>query len=233
MVIPDDVLKGMNTKRSIVIACPTVIEELKPLLPPTVRARVLDFGLHVNPENLRRTLQDEINAADGKAGAVILGYGLCSNAVVGLRTAHSTLVIPRVDDCIALFLGSTRAYREQSRQTPGTYYLTKGWIEVSDTPFEEYKRLVERYGKQRADHVMAVMLKHYTRLAYINTGPNDQEQYRRIARRTAKQFNLRFEEIPGSMALIRKMIQGPWDDDFIVAPPGYTITLSDFKLNDT
>lgn len=222
---------GMNTNLSIVIACPTVIEELRPLLPPTISARVLDFGLHVNPENLRKTLQDEIRAVDGTAETIVLGYGLCSNAALGLNTTHSTLVIPRVDDCIALFLGSSRAYREQSRQTPGTYYLTKGWIEVSDTPFEEHKRLVERYGRERADRVMAVMLKHYTRLAYIDTGRNDQERYRRHARQTAQKFNLRFEEIPGSLNLIRKMIQGPWDDDFIVAPPGHTITLNDFKLN--
>jgi hypothetical protein len=185
----------------------------------------------VNPENLRKTLQDEISSVDGAAETIVLGYGLCSNAALGLKTTHSTLVIPRVDDCIALFLGSTRAYREQSRQTPGTYYLTKGWIEVSDTPFEEHKRLIERYGQERADRVMDVMLKHYTRLAYIDTGRNDQERYRRHARRTAKKFNLRFEEIPGSLDLIRKMIQGPWDDDFIVAPPGHTITLNDFKLN--
>jgi hypothetical protein len=221
----------MNTNLSIFIACPTVIEELRPLLPPTISARVLDFGLHVNPENLRKTLQDEISSVDGAAETIVLGYGLCSNAALGLNTMHSTLVIPRVDDCIALFLGSTRAYREQSRQTPGTYYLTKGWIEVSDTPFEEHKRLIERYGQERADRVMDVMLKHYTRLAYIDTGRNDQERYRRHARRTAKKFNLRFEEIPGSLDLIRKMIQGPWDDDFIVAPPGHTITLNDFKLN--
>jgi hypothetical protein len=223
--------KEYGSHLSIVIACPTVIEELRPLLPPAMEARVLDFGLHVNPESLRKTLQDEINAADGAADIIILGYGLCSNAVVGLNTAHSTLVIPRVDDCIALFLGSTQAYREQTRQTPGTYYLTKGWIEVSDTPFEEHKRLVERYGQERADHVMAVMLKHYTRLAYIDTGQNDQEHYRRHARQTAEQFNLRFEEIPGSLALIQKMVRGSWDDDFIVAPPGHIVTLDDFKLN--
>lgn len=221
----------MDTNLSIIIACPTVIEELRPLLPPTISARVLDFGLHVNPENLRKTLQEEISSVDGTAETVVLGYGLCSNAALGLNTTHSTLVIPRVDDCIALFLGSTRAYREQSRQTPGTYYLTKGWIEVGDTPFEEHKRLVERYGRERADRVMAAMLKHYTRLAYIDTGRNHQERYRRHARRTAQKFNLRFEEIPGSLDLICKMIQGPWDDDFIVAPPGYTITLDDFKLN--
>jgi len=55
--------------------------------------------------------------------------------------------VPRVDDCIAIFLGSRAAYADQCHQEPGTYYLTKGWIEVGDTPFAEHERLVERYGR--------------------------------------------------------------------------------------
>jgi hypothetical protein len=220
----------MATDRTIVIACPTVIEELKPLLPPEIDVRTLDFGLHVNPEKLRQVLQAEIDSVDNEETTIILGYGLCSNAAVGLRTVHSTLVIPRVDDCIAIFLGSTQTYRDQARKAPGTYYLTKGWIEVSDTPFEEHKRMVERYGKQQADRLMSIMLKNYTRLAYIDTGCENQAQYREHARKTADQFNLNYEEIPGSLDLIRKMIQGPWDEDFVVAPPGQVVSFADFKL---
>jgi len=220
----------MSNPRPIVIACPTVIEEMQPLLPAGFKTRVLDFGLHVNPDRLRTTLQRAIDEAAKEADTIILGYGLCANAVVGLVPSNSTLVIPRVDDCIAIFLGSTAAYREQSQKVPGTYYLTKGWIEVGDTPFEEHKRLVDKYGKQRADRMIALMLKNYTRLAYIDTGQADQKGYRRYARRTAEQFNLRYEEISGSRALVRKMIHGPWDDDFIVVRPGQTVELTDFSI---
>ncbi len=219
----------MPVESRMVIACPTVIEEMQPLLPSGVKTRVLDFGLHVNPDNLRQTLQQAIDAASDEAGTIILGYGLCANAVVGLTAAKSTLVVPRVDDCIAIFLGSTTAYREQSQKEPGTYYLTKGWIEVSDTPFEEHQRLIEKYGQTRADRMMGLMLKNYTRLAYIDTGRTNQKHYQQYARRTAEQFNLRYEEIPGSRALVRKMVEGPWDDDFIVVRPGQTIKLADFR----
>ena len=73
-------------------------------------------------------------AAAPKVGTIILGYGLCSRAVVGLRAEGCTLVVPRVDDCIAIFLGSGDAYRTQHCSEPGTYYLTKGWIEAGDAP---------------------------------------------------------------------------------------------------
>lgn len=223
----------MTSTRIKVIACATVIEEILPLLPSGMTYEVLDFGLHLYPEKLRHTLQEAINTASLEADIIILGYGLCSLAVVGLKATNCTLVVPRVDDCIAIFLGSYAAYKEQSSKEPGTYYLTKGWIEVSDTPFEEYKRLVERYGQKRAERMIKLVLKNYTRLAFIDTGQYEQEHYRAYAHRMAEQFELRYEEISGSTALIKKMLNGPWDDDFIVTPPGETITYTAFKTTAT
>lgn len=219
--------------RTKVIACATVIEEMLPLLPAEMMYEILDFGLHLNPGNLRDTLQQTINTAGATADTLILGYGLCSMAVVGLTATNCTLVVPRVDDCIAIFLGSRAAYKEQSSKEPGTYYLTKGWIEVSDTPFEEHKRLVERYGQARADRMMKLLLKNYTRLAYIDTGQQDQERYRDYAQRTARLFDLRYEDIDGSDALVKKLLFGPWDDDFVVTQPGQTISYTDFKTSAT
>jgi hypothetical protein len=220
----------LTEKRIKVIACATVIEEMLPFLPPNVTTEVLDFGLHRTPEKLREALQEAIDKNCDGADIILLGYGLCSMGVVGLSAPTCTLVVPRVDDCIAIFLGSNGAYRKQSEKEPGTYYLTKGWIEVCDTPDDEYNRLIERYGQKRADRVMEVMFQHYKRILYIDTGQVDQERYRDSARQNAKRLNLRYEEIPGSVALIRKMINGPWDDDFVVARPGEKIKFEDFKL---
>lgn len=223
----------MTAARTKVVACATVIEEILPLLPEGVTYEVLDFGLHLTPENLRNRLQETIDAASAEADTIILGYGLCSMAVVGLKATGCTLVVPRVDDCIAIFLGSHAAYKRQIGQEPGTYYLTKGWIEVNDTPFAEYARLVERYGPERAERMIKLMLKNYTRLALIDTGHYEQDRYREYARHMARQFGLRYEEIPGSTALIKRMIYGPWDDDFVIARPGDTISYADFKTTAT
>lgn len=211
-----------------VIACATVIDELNPLLPPHAEVVVLDFGLHTKPERLKSMLQKEIAATPPSAEVVALGYGMCSHAVLGLRSDTCTLVVPRVDDCIGIFLGSTTAYAKQRAAEPGTYYLTRGWVEAGDGPFAEYERMVERYGKEKADWVMGQILGRYTRLALIDTGQHEIDAYRTYVRQTADQFGLRYEEIQGSTALLRKMVEGPWDDDFVVAPPGRTITFSDF-----
>jgi hypothetical protein len=219
----------MDPKRTKVIACATVIEEMLPYLPADMAYEVLDFGLHQSPGKLKEKLQQAVDAACGDFDTILLGYGLCSLAVIGLQSRHCTLVMPRVDDCIAIFLGSHQAYSAQAKKEPGTYYLTKGWIEVADTPFDEYERMVTQFGEARAARLMKTMLKHYTRLVYIDTGHSNKQHYVDYARKTADRFDLRFEEIPGSNALILKMLIGPWDQEFLVVEPGKTITYLDFK----
>ena len=164
----------------------------------------------------------------GTADEIILGYGFCSMAVMGLRANGCTLVVPHVDDCISIFLGSRDEYERQIKAEPGTYYLTKGWIEVGDTPFSEYDRLVEKYGEKRADRLIRLSIKHYTRLALINTGHGDMDRYRAYTQRLAERWDLRFEELQGSNTLVRKLLTGPWDDDFIVVPPGEAIRYEHF-----
>jgi len=211
-----------------VIACETVIEEMLPILPPDVSHEVLDFGLHINPTELKKVLQEKINEASQHAEVLLLGYGLCSMAVVGLQATTATLVIPRTDDCIAIFLGSCEAYKAQNKKEPGTYYLTKGWIVAGDTPFEEHKLLVKKYGSEKAERMTKLLLKNYTRLAFINTGQYEIDKYRAYSKKTARDFGLRFEEIEGSASLVTKMLFGPWDDEFVVVPPGETVTYQQF-----
>ena len=218
----------MEYSRTLVMACATVIEEMLPLLPPGMQHQVFDFGLHVNPDKLRCRLQEAIDAVSGKFDSIILGYGLCSQAIIGLRADGCTLVAPRVDDCIAIFLGSSSAYHTQARAEPGTYYLTKGWIEAGDTPFTEHDRLIQRFGAERAQYIYQVMMGKYKRLALINTGQYELEKYREYTRRTAERFGLRFEEIEGADTLVKKMIHGPWDDEFVVIPPGETFRFDQF-----
>ncbi|MFN2136056.1 MAG: DUF1638 domain-containing protein [Candidatus Promineifilaceae bacterium] len=223
----------MDKGRTKVIACATVIEEMLPLMPGDFSYEVLDFGLHLIPKSLKTRLQEAIDAACAEYQTIILGYGLCSMAVVGLESRNCTLVVPRVDDCIACFLGSSALYKAEHEKEPGTYYLTKGWIEVSDTLLDEYNRTLEKYGPERADRIMRIMLQNYKRLVYIDTGTANQGYYRDYARQVAEKFDLRFEELPGSNDLIYRTLYGPWGDDFVVVPPGRTIKYTDFKTTAT
>ena len=80
---------------------------------------------------------------------ILLGYGRCSNGLAGLRAGRHRLVLPAVDDCISLLLGSRAPYLEQFTAQPGTYYYTRGWIEYIDDPYHEYLEMIPKYGRRR------------------------------------------------------------------------------------
>jgi hypothetical protein len=221
--------KLKNPERCKLIACETVMEEMMNIIPPKMKYEVLDFGLHIKPESLKIKLQETVTASSKDADLVILGYGLCSQAVVGLKADNCVLVVPKVDDCIAIFLGSIESYKQQHQKAPGTYYLTKGWIEVGDTPFDGYDEAVKKYGKKRADSIYTQILKNYTRLAFINTGNINLEHYQDYSKNIANRFNLKYEEIQGSDSIAKRLIQGPWDESILVVPPGKSISFLDFR----
>jgi hypothetical protein len=88
----------------------------------------------------------------------------------------------------------------------------------------------ERYGKRRAELVMRRMLQHYRRLAFIDMGYQDQERYRQFSQEAARRLNLSYQEIKGTPELLGKICNGPWNDEFVVAPPGHIIRLEDFGM---
>lgn len=211
-------LSALSGKKVKVIACRTVGEEIESVLPPDYYYQYLDFGFHDRPQQLNEILQKIICETED-VDVILLGYGLCCKGTVGL-SSRSRLVIPRVHDCIGIFIGSHRRFKGEFYREPGTYYLTKGWIEHGGDPYKEYVRLKELYDDEKALWLAGKMIEHYSRLVFINTGEYQVDRYRAYARMVAEKFSLRFEEIKGSDSLIKKMLSGIWDEEFIVVEPG-------------
>jgi hypothetical protein len=135
-----------------------------------------------------------------------------------------------MDDCIAMFLGTRAAYRKELDQEPGTYFLSKGWIDAGITLLDDLEMMEERYGPSLAERLIKRMLQNYKRLAFIDMGYGDREKYSQFCQRAAMKLNLSYQEIKGTTAFLDKMCNGPWDDELIVAPPGHEICLADFGM---
>ena len=223
-----DQLSALSGKKVKVIACRTIGEEIEKILPPTYDYQALEFGLHEKPEKLNKVLQEIINQ-EKMADVILLGYGLCCKGTIGISSC-SKLVIPRVHDCIGIFMGSQRRYKGEFYREPGTYYVTKGWIEHGGDPYKEYLKLREMYDDEKALWLATKMIEHYSRLVFINTGDYQLERYRAYARLVAEKFSLRFEEIKGSDSLIKKMLAGIWDEEFIVVEPGEKVEYGMFGM---
>jgi len=217
-------------KRVKVIGCETISDELKKsaeIMGVEAEFVFLPHGLHKRPEEMRGEIQKEIDHSN--TALIILGYGQCSNGVIGVKARNSPLVIPRTDDCIALLLGSRQRYREEFNAEPGTYYLTKGWIEHGDDPLKVHRRYLEKYDEQTMLWVTRETYKHYTRIALINTGTYEIKDYRAYAREVAELCGVRLEEIPGSLAMFKELFGREWKkEDFIVLSPGEELTLKMF-----
>ncbi len=219
----------------MLISCRVMVEEFRPFLPESTPIEILEISLHTRPPKLRQALQNVIDHYDGKHDPIYLGYGMCSRALVGLVARYSHLVLPRMDDCIGIFLGSQTEYRREHAREPGTYFLTSGWIGAgSGSVFSDYDRMVARYGRDKADRLMSQLLGHYRRLVYIRMpSAPDPEGDLAYARAVAQRHGLRLVEIEGTARLLEAMVSRDWDDRFIVAAPGEPIALEHFMVAPT
>ena len=204
-----------------------------------VEVRLCEKALHdIGAGRMSARLQAEIDAVDtGAYDAILLAYGLCNNGMVGLH-AKVPIVAPRAHDCITLLMGSKEKYLEYFNRNPGTYYHSSGWVERSTSSFDNpdstttrmgistYQEYVDKYGEENAKYLMETlgMMANYDKFAYIDTGVGNFPAYKAEVRQAAAKNGWKFEEIPGSVDLLLRLVNGEWaDDDFLVIPPGDTI----------
>jgi len=210
-----------------IIACRTLENEILSVKPGHVESEFLEYFLHRTPQRLNLDLQARLNT-DQTSQVIMLGYGLCSNGVMNLTSPRHTLVIPRVHDCISLLLGSRELYEREFFSLPGTFYLSKGWIDHGGDPLREYRTYAAQHGEKTARWVIEEQYRHYSRVVFIDTGVGDLDCYREYAREVAAFLKVRYEEITGSTRLLDKMMRGEWDGEFVVTPPGELIRPSSF-----
>jgi len=209
--------------RTKVIACEVMRRELLAVFDKDTEFCFLEYGLHNDPLELRNRIQREVDASEGY-DSIALGFGLCGRGTVGIRAGRTPLILPRVDDCISLFLGSRTAYAVERQREPGTYYLTSGWIEFGSDALKDFPRWVERYGERKAHKILEVTYRNYTRVAFITMGPEVSKEARNYTRKLAKMLGARSELIAGSSKLFNAFVEARTDPDFIVVAPGQEIT---------
>jgi len=228
------------------IACEIVHRELcflAALARNVVDLAFLPKGLHdIETPDMAARIQQTIDATEpGLYDAIVLAYGLCNNGTVGLRAGEVPLVIPRAHDCITFFLGSRQRYQEQFDEHPGTYYRTTGWSERNFSQVEgrvnehlglnrTYEELVRQYGEDNARYIHEMTSgwqQHYDRIVYVDQGLGGHLTHDRKAEEDAEERGWRFVRLPGDLALLGRLLDGPWpEEDFLVVPPGCRIAAS-------
>jgi len=208
--------------------------------------KLLPGGLHNNPVLLRRKLQEAIDeaATDKTCARIVVGYGLCGKGTVGVHAPQGIpLVFPKVHDCIALFLGSDRAYRQEFAKYPGTFYISTGWYQEQEKPKENEdervwvgeeamgcKEITEKYGKRNGKEIInffTTWQDNYQRAAFIDTGIGKADRYEKHARQMAIKHNWQYQAIKGSLSLVTRLLTAAESDEqILVVPPGYVTIYS-------
>jgi hypothetical protein len=230
---------SVSKRPVIVVSCQVLQDLLVGMLPDGLASEVvfMDYGLHRVPGKMTGALQEVLDQIE-EPSLVVLGYGLCGNGLNGLRAGKHTLLVPRVDDCIALLLGSRKAYIREFEAVPGTYYLSKGWLESGSHPLKEYEEYVPKYGPEQAMWIMDQQYQHYERLVLVAHSQEDLGKYRPQAQEVARfceRWGMRYEEILGSDRYVRRLVEVAAAPDtaqaggeFLVIPPGGQIGQEQF-----
>ena len=225
-------------KRFYVLSCHVLWRELcyyASLAPYPCQLQFLKQGLHNEPDTLRAEVQKAIDEVGGEYDAILLGYGLCSNGLVGIQARNTPIVVMRAHDCITFLLGSKERYREYFDTHPGTYWYSPGWIDTNTQPGKERKEraleyYTETYGEENAEFLMKATetwMDNYTNAAYVDLGFGDNAAYRAFTQESAAYLEWNCDVIEGDPRLLIDFVSGNWDDErFLTVQPGQEIIAS-------
>jgi len=237
-----------------VIACEIAFREICHAAARSPNLHDLEFltqGYHDVPCHGREEIQKRIDAVPaGKYEAILLGYGLCSNILVGLTSPHTKLVIPRAHDCITFFLGSKERYQELFSERPGSYYFTSGWLEcrkrrglkpgdpgamfmpanATTNLNATYESWVKKYGEEKAQYLREVMgewANHYSHGVLIDFDFTKPLKLDEQVNQICAERGWEIERVEGDQRRVQQWMDGEWrEEDFLVVPPCRTVEAS-------
>ncbi|MCB2191324.1 MAG: DUF1638 domain-containing protein [Deltaproteobacteria bacterium] len=208
-----------------IITCRALAPMVAELLNSDEPITELDAALHLQPERLRQALLDAVAELEQEDETILLGYGLCGRALEGVQSQKSTLILPRVDDCVGMLLGSRQRHRAVLSERPGTYFLDPCWLDNELNIFEQMGKGLEHIPEKRRKQLLKVALKHYDHLVLLCSG-QPQETAEARCRELAHEHDMQFSRLTKELGLLDKLLHGPWEEpEFIVAPPGTPIPM--------
>ncbi len=212
--------------------------------PQAIDLEFLELGEHANSANLRGKLQAAIDAADAtdRYQAILLLFGVCGNATVGLQAGKTMLVMPRAHDCCTILLGSRKKFQEEFGAAPSTPFSSSGYVERGSyfmrtddglntvaygNVLAEYE---QKYGKENAQYIWETLhpkdanQSQNHRAVFIDL---PQTAHLRLAERfqeEAQKAGKEYQRMQGDIRLIRDLIWGRWNpEDYLLVKPGERI----------
>ena len=173
-----------------------------------VLIRVMEVGLHSNISTLRREVVAAVKDLAPFVDAVLLGYGLCGNALNNTVELFSDIPVPvmlpmqneePVDDCVGLIIGGRENYYEEQRRCAGTMFMNAGfsrhWGKIlsMDIP----PKLIHK-----KDKILERIWGNYERSLLLSTPVLDENELRNNTKEFNERFGLKTETRAGTLSLL-------------------------------
>ena len=197
---------------------------------------------HTKPEELRRDLQTRIDRCVQVRpyDRILLCYGLCGNAAVGLHAPGIPLTIPRAHDCCTLLCGSKERFLASFGNALSTRWRSNGYAERCDIAdhnrgeqlqsyktSREYMEYLEKYGEENAEYLWETLHPpmETNEGVYIRMDGYEYQDTQQLFEEEMKAADKTMKLVDGSTDFLHALINGPWDEErFLTLQPGQTIT---------
>jgi hypothetical protein len=171
--------------------------------------RVLELGLHIWPKKLREALLEAALEMSQHVDALLLGYGLCGNALEAPEELLSDIGIPvfipmdedhPVDDCVGLLIGGRERYYAEQCKVAGTFFVTPGWS-------SHWQRLLDQEMGGVSMDIARRMFEHYERTLLISSPVMPEEEMRQGIGEFVETFDFRIETCGGTLDILKRTWQ--------------------------
>ncbi|MDW5564332.1 MAG: DUF1638 domain-containing protein [Methanomassiliicoccus sp.] len=187
-----------------VLGCDAIRNELEIIIgddPDVVYREYLEFGLHLQPDDLKKAILEKLEALPLDLDVVFLGYGYCQ-ALQGLpQQVKVPVVMLEYEDCIAAML-TTERYHAEKNNGGITWFYPAGWA-IYGMPGIVSLFHLDSAEDYSPDYFLKMMFDGFSRCLYIDTGIECSRQCQKNSEQFATTIGLRHECAEGSLDLIR------------------------------
>ena len=186
----------------------SALEDFAPSVQEGVEALVcvMELGLHLVIKRLQQTVVKMAGEIGPYVDAILLGYGLCGNALNNpeelLAEVGVPIIIPMdddhpVDDCVGLIIGGRENYYAEQCKVAGTMFMTAGFS-------RHWKDLMRKGQGGRFDwEISKRLLAHYERNLLLPTPVLSEEQMRENIEEFNRVHGFRNEVRPGALDILQ------------------------------